>query len=174
MRKIVIKIDKQVLKQKLDIQNGVTPDISLVALEASKIAETNLKPLIPSPFQFDPAAVFLRDKLETLEGDERLAMSAIKDLKETLESMLKKIDKAVPIYVGGMSSSVSTGGMTVLTPTGTVNGTNTIFVFSSAPSIIVVDQGRQMQKVSSDGTVNWTGTTTIVLAIAPNYDIYAI
>lgn len=58
-------------------------------------------------------------------------------------------------------------------PTGTVNGSNQVFTWSTAPNVIVVDQGRSMQKVSSDGTVNWTGTTTTTLAIAPNYDVFA-
>ncbi len=59
-------------------------------------------------------------------------------------------------------------------PTGTVNGTNTVFVFTTAPKVISVDQGRVMQKVSSDGTVNWTGTTTVTLTIAPTFDIFGI
>lgn len=56
---------------------------------------------------------------------------------------------------------------------GAVNGTNKVFVFATAPNVIVVDQGRPMQKVSSDTTVNWTGTTTVTLAVAPNSDIFA-
>lgn len=56
---------------------------------------------------------------------------------------------------------------------GAVNGSNATFVWASAPNVIVVDQGRTMQQVSSDGTVNWTGTTTTVLTIAPNFDIFA-
>lgn len=56
---------------------------------------------------------------------------------------------------------------------GVVNGTNQIFTWATAPSVIVVDQGRPMQKVSSDGTVNWTGTTTTTVAVAPNSDIFA-
>lgn len=66
----------------------------------------------------------------------------------------------------------ATGAFNKLTATGTVDGSNTIFTFSSAPSIIVVDQGKAMQKTSSDGTVNWTGTTTITLTVAPVFDIY--
>lgn len=57
---------------------------------------------------------------------------------------------------------------------GTVDGSNTIFVFAKAPNVVSVDQGRVMQKVSSDGTVNWTGTTTITLTIAPNFDIFGV
>lgn len=69
----------------------------------------------------------------------------------------------------------STGGTSGFqVPTGTVNGTNQVFVWTTAPSVIVVDQGRAMQRVSSDGTVNWTivGTTT-TLAIAPTFDVYS-
>lgn len=69
----------------------------------------------------------------------------------------------------------STGGTSGFqVPTGTVNGTNQVFVWTTAPNVIVVDQGRAMQRVSSDGTINWTivGTTT-TLAVAPTFDIYA-
>jgi len=58
-------------------------------------------------------------------------------------------------------------------PSGTVNGSNTVFVFSTAPNAIVVD-GVPMQKTQSDSTANWTGTTTITLSVAPNFDIFGI
>lgn len=58
-------------------------------------------------------------------------------------------------------------------PAGTVNGVNAIFVFNVAPSVVSVD-GTTYQKVSSDTTVNWTGTTTITLTNAPNNDIFGI
>jgi hypothetical protein len=69
----------------------------------------------------------------------------------------------------------SNGGASVgfQTPTGTVNGSNTVFVFAAAPNVISID-GVTKQKVSSDTTINWTGTTTITLAIAPNFDIFGI
>lgn len=54
---------------------------------------------------------------------------------------------------------------------GGLTGTNT---WTTAPNVIVVDQGRTMQKVSVDGTVNWTGTTVTVLSVAPNNDIFAV
>lgn len=67
--------------------------------------------------------------------------------------------------------SGSGGGGTLLAATGTVNGSNTSFTFSTAPVMIVVDNVPK-QKVSSDGTVNWTGTTSVTLAVAPNFDIF--
>ncbi len=57
--------------------------------------------------------------------------------------------------------------------TGTVNGSNTVFDFTSAPQAIVVD-GQLLQKTASDSTVNWTGTTTITLLVAPTRDIFAV
>lgn len=57
---------------------------------------------------------------------------------------------------------------------GNVDGMNQTFTFATAPTVIVVDQGRVMQRVSSDGNINWTGTTTIVLQVAPNFDIFGL
>lgn len=76
--------------------------------------------------------------------------------------------------VNGKSRISSSGGGGILTPTGAVDGSNTVFVFASTPSIITVDNGRAMQKVSSDGTVNWTGTTTVTLTVAPTFDIFGM
>lgn len=69
---------------------------------------------------------------------------------------------------------VTASGVVVVVATGTVNGTNTAFTFPTAPNVIVVDQGRVMQKVSSDGSVNWTGTTSVTLSVAPNFDIFGM
>ncbi len=74
----------------------------------------------------------------------------------------------------GLEYATLPSGVNFLAATGTVNGINTSFSFVSEPSIIFVDQGRSMQKVSSDGTVNWTGTTNVNLTIPPNFDIYAL
>lgn len=66
----------------------------------------------------------------------------------------------------------SGGGSTYQVPTsGSVNGTNTVFVWTTAPNVIVVD-GVPKHKTQSDGTTNWTGTTTTTLSVAPNYDIF--
>ena len=75
---------------------------------------------------------------------------------------------------GRITVEASASGFSLLTATGTVDGSNKDFTFTSAPSIIVVDQGRQMQQTSSDGTVNWTGTTSVSLTVAPNFDVYGL
>jgi hypothetical protein len=76
--------------------------------------------------------------------------------------------------VNGGVTVTSTGGgsFSILTATGTVNSINTVFTFSTAPSVIVVDGGRSMRATSSNGNINWTGTTTVTLQIAPTKDIY--
>ena len=56
---------------------------------------------------------------------------------------------------------------------GVVDGSNTIFAFTTAPNVLMVD-GVVIRKVTSDSTVNWTGTTTVTLTIAPNFDIAGI
>lgn len=71
---------------------------------------------------------------------------------------------------------VSLGGVVTTgyqVPTGTVNGVNQTFVFTNAPNAIVVD-GMTINATQSDGTVNWTGTTTVVLSVAPNYNIFSV
>lgn len=68
---------------------------------------------------------------------------------------------------------VSSGGGSQTPISGSVDGTNQTFIWSSAPNIIFVD-GVPRQKVQSDGTVNWMGTTTTVLSVAPNFDIFGI
>lgn len=56
--------------------------------------------------------------------------------------------------------------------TGGLTGTNT---WATAPNALVID-GVVKQKTQTDGTVNWTGTTTTVLTGAqlPTFDIFAI
>lgn len=74
---------------------------------------------------------------------------------------------------GVVTVNVAGGSFSILTPTaGVVNGVNTVFTFASAPSVIALDNGNFMNKVSSDGTVNWTGTTTITLNQAPSFNIF--
>lgn len=67
----------------------------------------------------------------------------------------------------------ASNGLSKLTATGTVNGSNTAFTFSTEPSILFVD-GVPKQKVSTDSTVNWTGTTSVTLTVAPTFDIFGL
>lgn len=85
-----------------------------------------------------------------------------------IASVARSKDGVVTVTVNGGG----TGSFSVMVPTGTVNGTNFTFVFSSAPQVIVLDNGTVMNKTNSDTTVNWTGTTTVTLKQAPNFNIF--
>lgn len=102
------------------------------------------------------------DKLEISKGIRNAQSFIYKGTKYGVEELMH----------GGGSSSSSSSGYQVPT-SGVVNGVNQVFTWTTAPTVIVVDQGRAMQQVSSDGTVNWTGTTTTTLTVAPTFDIYA-
>lgn len=78
-------------------------------------------------------------------------------------------DTAIITPTGGSSVSAK------LTPAETpkADGSIRTFTWSTPPSIIFNDGG-PMQKVSTDGTVNWTGTTTTVLTVGPTFDIFGL
>ncbi len=76
---------------------------------------------------------------------------------------------------GGQANvAVSSGAFAIQVPTGTINGTNKTFVFGTAPQMIVVDNATIMNKTNKapDSTANWTGTTTVVLNVAPTFNIF--
>ena len=76
------------------------------------------------------------------------------------------VNKVAALQSGGSGSGYQL-------PTGTVNGSNQTFTFATAPNAIVVD-GATLQKTEQTGTVNWTGTTTVIMTIPPVNSIFAI
>jgi len=107
--------------------------------------------------------------LRIFDSNDTVIEKVTRELKFANATVTRAADGVVTVTPSG------TGGSGFQAPTsGTVDGSNTVFGFATAPKVIVVDQGRAMQKVSSDGTVNWTGGTTIILTVAPVFDIYAI
>lgn len=59
-----------------------------------------------------------------------------------------------------------------ITATGTVNGSNTVFVFSSVPTYIVAD-GVWFKATDSNGGVQWSAVgTTITMVNPPATSIY--
>lgn len=69
-----------------------------------------------------------------------------------------------------ISSTGGSGGSGYQAPlTGGLTGTNT---WTNAPNVIVVD-GVPKQQTQTDGTINWTGTTTTVLTVNPTFDVFA-
>ena len=74
------------------------------------------------------------------------------------------------------NSTATTAGYQA--PTGTVDGgsnptPNKTFTFTVAPNVIVSD-GVTLRETQSDGNSNWTGTTTVVMTVAPTYEIYGV
>jgi hypothetical protein len=67
----------------------------------------------------------IRDSLELLQDEERLDVTAIKGLKEAIDV----IDKKASRHVGGVVRMNSLSDL-IITPTGTVDDSNTVFTFS--------------------------------------------
>ena len=65
------------------------------------------------------------------------------------------------------------GGSGYQLPTGTVNGSNQVFVFATAPNAIVVD-GATLQATEQSGTVNWKGTLTVTMTVPPVNSIFGV
>lgn len=67
-----------------------------------------------------------------------------------------------------------TAGFTELTATGTVNGSNTVFVFIQEPRYIVAD-GVWLKKTAKNGTVLWTWSAgNATMTNPPGQDIFGI
>lgn len=84
-----------------------------------------------------------------------------------VSSVVRSQDGVVKVTISG--GSTVTGFQSPLT--GGLTGTNT---WTTAPNVLVID-GVPRQKVQTDGTVMWTGTTTTVLTNAPlpTFDIFS-
>lgn len=198
MKNIKIKIDKEKFKKKLGIQDGKDGTPGKDADEQKIINETLTQVLKVVP----PLKIIdeLKAEIELLKEIEVKYQELEKKILElpkgarvtrgfqlltngtkrglTVNTMNLIGGAGITLtynYSSGRNDITITGGggASLISATGTVDGSNTIFVFASAPNLIVVD-GVPKQKVQSDGTVNWTGTTTVTLTVAPNYDIYAL
>lgn len=181
---------RKFLKQPKDGESPTPELVANVLLQHKgfhKLIEKNLKPgkngESPAP---DSIVSMVMDEL----GKRKISIADIEGLDAKFNEMRGHVNASkewrgggdtvvagagvtITNTVNGNKRITATGSLGYQVPTGTVDGNNKIFVFSSAPNVIVVDQGRPMQKVSSDGTVNWTGTTTVTLAIAPTSDIFS-
>ena len=108
----------------------------------------------------------LRNKLELLEGEERLDISAIEGLKEILEEL-----KSRPLGGGGGGFSYIAMKQHIVdgeTPSGAINGTNKVFTLASAPnpvnSLKVYVNGQRMKSGGEDFTLSGV-TITFVTAL---------
>jgi hypothetical protein len=99
---IVEKVVKETIRE---VPSPV--DTTSIALEASKMAQEAVKPLIPT---IEPVATEIakngeavRDSLELLQGDERLDQSAIKGLEDIITEVLKNNIGRYVVSTGGGS-----------------------------------------------------------------------
>lgn len=70
------------------------------------------------------------------------------------------------------------GGFTKLTATGTRNGSNTVFTFTTAtqPSFIVSD-GVWLTNIDDNGSTQWTwnsGAMTATMVVPPNVSLFGV
>lgn len=73
-----------------------------------------------------------------------------------------------------INSTATGGGSGYQAPlTGAVDGANDTFTWTTEPNVLMIDRV-PTQKTSSDGTVNWTGTTSTVLTTIPLEDLFAV
>lgn len=151
---------------------GESPDAATVARALMTFPEMQAllnTPAVDAPTPFNEDLLFEKF-LQRLKKDKSMTISDLKDGQGFLYNGRKY--KFEELMHGAGTSSA--GGASVLVPTGTVNGVNRSFVFTSAPSVIALDNGNFMNQVSVDGTVNWTGTTTVVLNQAPLFNIFGL
>lgn len=57
----------------------------------------------------------------------------------------------------------ATGGFTILAATGTINDSNLVFTFISAPTFLIINAGFYQK---TGGSITWSGTTTVTLSSA--------
>ena len=129
------------------------PDLSYLE---RMIREVESKiPKLPKELTQEERAKQARDDLETLEKDERLDISAIKGLGKRLLKLsddivnraISILDNRTSFLINKVSNlqtkvdniNITGGSVTVETPTGTIDGSNTSFTVTATPKWIVAD-----------------------------------
>lgn len=105
---------KEVMRSKpKDGKDGVSPDLETVAYEASKLVEEKIIPLLPTiddlKNDLPKMSTGIRDALETLYGEERLDISAIRGWDKTIED-IKSSGKEVRLVGGTNGIQLYVGG----------------------------------------------------------------
>lgn len=109
----------------------------------------------------------IRDKLEVLEGDQRLSIDAIKDLRKELERVNNLGGRG-----GGVIGHLQRFSDIMLVPSGDIDGANATYSFGGQKPTVVVVNGASYREGHG-----WTFTSSnVVLDFAPatGSDIYGI
>lgn len=147
--------------------------------------------IIQETFEADPMSVI--DKIMSLpEGKFKLKSSQIEGLEQTIQAFRSQLGRGY-LHGGGDTVAAGTnitittnsggqkvinatsGGFTILTVTGTVNGVNQIFTVLTKPSIVVSD-GVSFTEKDNNNITQWTyvGTTLTLIIPPPINSIFGI
>jgi len=181
------KIVQEVLAQIPKIDEDKIVRKTLKAIPENK---ASLK-IIQENFEVDPMSVI--EKIMALPPEKlkklKLKKENIDGLEQTMSAFSNQLGRG---YLHGGGTTVAagtnitlvpnangtttinaTGGVSVLTVTGIVNGSNTSFTVASLPSIVVSD-GVAMQALDNNGNTQWSYTgTTLTMQVPPTNAIYA-
>lgn len=111
----------------------------------------------------------LRDKLESLRGNNKLSIQSVQDLAEKLEELGNKV-----VVKGQAYGSIRTRYIDDETPSGAINGVNTEFIITKLPqtgSLKVYVNGSRM-RVTEDYT--FSGKTITFLIAPPSGSIILV
>lgn len=98
----------QEMFRKMDVQGQMDSMMKECDVKMAQIPtmDSILKAIPEDP---EETAEEIANKLETLQGDERLTISAIKDLQEKLDELKQQFGKGTQIFGGGLSRGVADG-----------------------------------------------------------------
>lgn len=105
-------------------------------------------------------AVQLRDKLESLLGDDELKLTIIEDLKKEIEEL-----KDRPVGRTPFGGSVVHKFIDDETPSGTQDGSNKAFLLSKAPIGLKLYRGGARQRITEDYTLSGKTVTFLVAPV---------
>lgn len=161
MKKLHIKIDvkKEEFKKKLDIHDGRD---GKDGSNGNPGKDGNIKDLSPQE---------IRDALELLPKGEKLSIQAIEDLAEIIEELRKWRKSIVSPGAGVNVGALSLHFIDDETPSGTIDGVNTVFTTNLTPSTgtLKVYVNGQRMRVVEDYTLS--GQTITFLIASPTGSI---
>lgn len=121
-------LEAQIKARVAELKDGESPAVEAIV--------KNLIPFIPPPIQGSPdMAEDIRNKLELLEGDERLKIDSIKDLREELGKIKKMIKREATMFAGGGIRVQQS----LIFPAETLDDSTTTYTFGQKPQRVVVN-----------------------------------
>ena len=143
-----------------EIDRKEWPNSSVIALEASKMAQDELLPLIPTipklEEELPKLGLSIRDGLENLADEDKLEIKAIKDLRKELDELKKNLKAGSRVTSGG---GVGKHNMEVYDISGSLNGVTKTFNLPAfwQISLVLSTSAPQIFRPTTDFT--WTPTS---------------